>query len=90
MDIIMLDPKFTDLPESADPEGSKRFNDVTITLEQIECKHEEVVFHDHICESNTFIIEDRSPRYHGVKCSIFKGVVVKEADGEYGWWGSII
>lgn len=77
------------LPESADPEGSTRFEDVTIVHEQIECHHKIITFYNDIDKTNTFVIEDKSPDYQGYEPHIFKGVVVKEADGSYHWWRSI-
>lgn len=77
------------LPESADPQGSTRYGNVNIIHEQIECKHSSVAYYDNIAESNTFIIEDKSPKFEGYETRIFKGVVVKENNGTYSWWRSI-
>lgn len=77
------------LPESADPVMSTRYGNVNIVHEKIECCYNQTMFYDNICESNTFIIEDKSPEYEGYECHIFKGEVVKEADGGYSWWKSI-
>ena len=49
------------LSESADPQGSTRYCNVNIIHEQIECKHTSVTYYDDIAESNTFIVEDKSP-----------------------------
>lgn len=77
------------LPTTADPEGSARYSNVNICHEKIECKHEDTTFYDDIAKTNTFIIDDRSPQYKGYECCMFKGVVIKEANGSYCWWKSI-
>jgi len=77
------------LPESADPQGSTRYGNVNIIHEQIECKHSSVTYYDNIADSNTFIVEDKSPEFDGYETHIFKGVVVKEDNGTYNWWRSI-
>ena len=78
------------LPESADPKYSTRYCNVNIIHEKIENDFSETKFYDNICENYTFIIEDKSPEYDGYECHIFKGDVVKEADGGYSWWKSIM
>lgn len=85
--MIMFNPEL--LSEKADPKGSVRYVDVNICHEKIECKHREVFWYDDLEKSNAFIIEDHSPDYEGYKVSIFKGTVVKEADGKYSWWRSL-
>lgn len=77
------------LPESADPQQSIRYCNVSIIHIEIKCRHEEVKFHDWISANNTFVIEDCSPEYTGYEYKVFKGVVVREADGTYNWWKSI-
>ena len=77
------------LPDTADPEGSVRYGNVNICHEKIECKHEDTTFYDDIAKTNTFIIDDKSPQYRGYECCIFKGTVIKEANGSYHWWKSI-
>lgn len=77
------------LPVTADPEGSVRYSNVNICHEKLECKHEDTTFYDDIAKTNTFIIDDRSPQYKGYECCMFKGVVIKEANGSYCWWKSI-
>lgn len=77
------------LSENSDPQGSIRYGNVNIVHEQIECRHTSVTYYDNIAESNSFIIEDRSPEYNGYEVHIFKGVVVKENNGTYNWWRSI-
>lgn len=84
---MMFNPNI--LPESADPQGSTRYGNVNIILEQIECNHEEVTYYDDIAENYTFIIEDKSPKYDGYETRIFKGTVVKEDNGTYHWWRSL-
>lgn len=77
------------LPITADPEGSVRYSNVNICHEKLECKHEDATFYDDIAKTNTFIIDDRSSQYKGYECCMFKGVVIKEANGSYCWWKSI-
>ena len=81
------------LPKSADPEGSERFENVTIYHEQIECHHTETIFYDDIEKNNRFIIEDLSPDYKGYEVHIFKGTVLKgtvlKEHNEYSWWHNI-
>ena len=77
------------LPATADSEGSVRYSNVNICHEKLECKHEDTTFYDDIAKTNTFIIDDRSPQYKGYECCMFKGVVIKEANGSYCWWKSI-
>lgn len=84
---MMFNPNI--LPESADPEFSTRYGNVNIVHEQIECRFDETNFYDNIAEKNMFIVEDKSPDYSGYECHIFKGEVIKEADGGYSWWKSI-
>ena len=84
---IMFNPDI--LSESADPQGSTRYCNVNIIHEQIECNHTSVTYYDDIAESNTFIVEDKSPEFDGYETHIFKGVVVKENNGTYNWWRSI-
>lgn len=76
------------LPKSADPQGSERFENVTIYHEQIECRHTETIFYDDIEKNNRFIIEDYSPEYTGYEVHMFKGTVLKEHN-EYSWWHNI-
>lgn len=50
------------LSKNSDPEGSVRYSNVNICHEKIECKHEDTTFSDDIAKTNTFIIDDRSPK----------------------------
>lgn len=84
---MMLHPDI--LPSSADPMCSTRYENVNICHEEIECHHETINFYDDISKTNTFVVEEKSPQFDGYQCHIFKGVVVKEADGSYHWWKSI-
>lgn len=84
---IMFNPDI--LPESADPEYSTRYGNVSIVHEKIECCHNEITFYDNISKDNTFIIEDKSPEYDGYECHVFKGEVIKEVNGGYSWWKSM-
>lgn len=78
------------LPETIDPEGSTRYSNVKIYHEQIQCKYNKVHWFDSIEQNNTFIIQDQSPDYEGYKVDVFKGTVLKEKDGQYSWWRSLI
>ena len=87
MALVCLHPDL--LPESADPQGSERFENVTICHELIECHHKEINFYDDIEKNKCFIIEDKSPEYNGYVCHMFKGTVIKESNGDYSWWKNI-
>ena len=84
---MMFNPDL--LPDSADPEVSTRYGNVNIIHELIESDNESIKFYDNICKDYTFIIEDESPQYNGYECHVFKGTVLKEADGRYSWWKNL-
>lgn len=77
------------LPETADPEGSTRYGNVTIIHNKIESNVYETSYYNRIAENYSFVIDDKSPDYEGFECNVSKGVVIKEADGTYSWWKSI-
>ena len=78
------------LLETTIPEGSVRYENVDICHERIECHFEHIEFYNDIENANCFIIADYSPQHKGYECSIFKGTVIKETNGSYYWWKSII
>ena len=86
MELVCFHPAL--LPESADPQDSERFENVTIYHEYIECHHEETNYYDDIENNNRFIIEEHSPDYIGYECHVFEGTVLKEHNG-YSWWHNI-
>lgn len=76
------------LPESADPEESERFENVTIYHNKFKRYQRGTTFYDDIKDNNKFIIRDYSPDYPYFECHIFKGTVLKEHNG-YSWWHNI-
>lgn len=76
------------LPESADPIGSTRFENVNIVRIYIPCK-EIGVLQQFYKQDKLFIIYDCSPEYGNQSIECFKGVVLEEANGSYSWWQSI-
>ena len=77
------------LPETADPEGSVRYEGVNILLLIIPCR-ETGVLCQWYKDDNTFIIYDCSPEYGNQAVDSFKGALLVGADGSYSWWRSII
>lgn len=77
------------LPDTADPKGSTRYCNVTIIHNKIESNICSTSFDNHITDNYSFIVNDKSPEYKGYECNVFKGTVLKEADGTYSWWRSI-
>ena len=74
------------LPESADPIGSVRHNDMNITYIRVPCRQEGRLHQ--LCES-VFVIYDCSPKYGNMTFECYKGTVLEEANGSYSWWRSI-
>lgn len=85
--MVMYNPDL--LNRDSDPEGSTRYENVNIIHEKIERFKESVTFFNDIDKANAFIIEDCSPQYNGYEARIFKGTVIKEANGTYSWWKNI-
>lgn len=81
------------LPETADPEGSVRYTDVTIVYLYIPCKQEGIVT-QWFKDNNTFIVYYCSPEYINNKKAYtgeyFTGTVLAEKNNKYSWWKSII
>lgn len=73
------------LPESADPEGSTRFENVNMMHLLIPCREEGTLFQWYE-KDNMFVIYDCSPEYGGQAIESFKGTLLIEADGSYSWW----
>lgn len=84
---MMFNPNLLD--ESADPEGSIRFENVDIQHTQIQCNFEHTEFFDMIETLNRFTIADYSPEYDGIESHVFTGTVLKESDGSYSWFKNI-
>ena len=78
------------LNESSDPEGSERFENVNIILEEINEAFEDVTFYNDIEKNNRFIIEQHDPTFKEYRVKIFKGTVLKEKNGDYSWWRNIL
>jgi hypothetical protein len=76
------------LSETADPEGSVRYEDVNMLLLIIPCR-ETGVLCQWYKEDNIFIIYDCSPEYGNQAVDSFKGTLLVEANGSYSWWRSI-
>ena len=74
-----------EIPESADPIGSTRYN-CKIIHEKIFSLNQQTFFYDDINDRGVFIVEEHSPEYRGYVAVIFEGTVLKEKDNEYSWW----
>lgn len=77
------------LPPSANPEGSVRYENITIILEEIPEEFEDVAFYDDL-EHNRFIIEQHSISFKEYQARIFKGTVLRESNGDYSWWRNLL
>ena len=75
------------LPETADPEGSTRYY-VTIMIKCIPYSVNDIKMIDLINTNSLFIIEKYGD-FSEIKTDIFDGVVLKEKDGQIGWWPRI-
>lgn len=73
------------LPETADPEGSIRYNCI-ICHEKMFSLNSQTFFYNAIKDKGLFIVEEHNPEYKKYETSFFKGVVLKGANGEYSWW----
>ncbi len=74
-----------EIPESADPIGSTRYN-CTIMHEKIFSLNQQTFFYDDIEDRGVFIVEEHSPEYRGYEVATFEGTVLKEKNNEYSWW----
>lgn len=74
-----------EIPESADPIGSTRYN-CKIIHEKIFSLNQQAFFYDDIEDRGVFIVEEHSPEYRGYEVVIFDGTVLKEKNNEYSWW----
>ena len=77
------------LTQRSDPQGSIRYENVTIIHEMIECQFEYAKFYDNIRNANLFIIEEYSPEFEGYLVHEFTGTVLREANGEFSWWRNL-
>ena len=78
------------LPDVADPENSKRTENVQIILEQIPAYFSDTLFYDDIEKNNTLIVENYDINFNEYEVHCFLGTVVIEANGNYSWWRNII
>ena len=76
-------------PQSSDPEGSTRFENVVIQHTQIHGDFEHTEFFDMIETLNHFTIADYSPKFFNTESKVFMGTVLKESDGSYSWWKNL-
>lgn len=83
---MMLHPDL--LPETADPQGSVRYENVNIVRLLIPCK-EEGALTQFYKNDNYFVVYDCSPEYGNQVIESFTGVVIEEANGTHSWWRSI-
>lgn len=74
-----------EIPESADPIGSTRYN-CTIIHEKIFSLNQQTFFYDDIDDRGVFIVEDHDPDYRGYEVAVFEGTVLKEKNNDYSWW----
>lgn len=73
------------LPESSDPEGSKRY-EATIFVNCFPAEKEGIKNIDLIATNKLFIIQLYGPEYKKITAEVFDGVVLKEKNGGYSWW----
>jgi len=73
------------LPESSDPEGSKRY-EATIFVNYFPAEKEGVKHIDLIATNKLFIVQAYGPNFKKITSSVFDGVVLKEKNGNYSWW----
>ena len=74
------------LSKVADPEGSTRFENVHIVLEQIPADFDDTMFYNDIEKNNNLIVEDYGTEYEEYEAHMFIGTVVIEKNGNYSWW----
>lgn len=76
------------LSADADPEGSVRYENITILHLEMPCS--QTGTESRLCNNNTvFVVCDYAPTYTASHFERFKGTVLAEADGSYSWWRSI-
>ena len=76
------------LPESADPEGSTRYENVTIIHMIVPCRDSGTTM-QLLNDDQLFVIYDCSPEYSKTSYECFRGTVLEDANGSYSWWRSI-
>jgi hypothetical protein len=76
------------LPESADPEGSTRYENVTIIHMIVPCRDSGTTM-QLLNDDQLFVIYDCSPEYSKTALNTYKGTVIAESNGSYSWWKSI-
>ena len=74
------------LPDTADPAGSIRHENMSITYTKLPCRQEGRLYQLY---ENAFVIYDCSPEYDVMSFERYKGTVLEEANGSYSWWRSI-
>lgn len=84
--MMMLHPDL--LPETADPQGSTRYENVNIVRLLIPCR-EEGTLTQFYKNNNYFVVYDCSPEYDNQAIESFTGTVIEEANGTHSWWRSI-
>lgn len=84
---MMLHPDL--LPETADPQGSVRYEDVNIVRLLIPCKEEETLTQFYK-NDNYFVVYDCSQEYGNQAIESFTGTVIEETNGTHSWWRSIV
>ena len=84
---MMLHPDL--LPDSADPEGSMRYENVDIMHLYIPADAENCINHWYE-KLNLFVVYDYAPSYTEHIIARFKGTVLEESNGTYSWWKNII
>ena len=84
---MMLHPDL--LPDTADPEGSARYENVDIMHLYIPADAENCINHWYE-KLNLFVVYDYAPSYTEHIIARFKGTVLEEADGTYSWWKNIL
>lgn len=77
------------LPETADPQGSVRYENINIVRLLIPCKEEGVITQFYK-NDNYFVVYDCSPKYSNQAVESFTGTVIEEANGTHSWWQSIV
>ena len=84
---MMLHPDL--LPDTTDPEGSVRFENVDIMHLYIPADADNCINHWYE-KLNLFVVYDYSPTYTEHIIARFRGTVLEEANSTYSWWKNII